>query len=166
MSIKNNLYICKELFSLLPKLADDPGFEISSPQNSCYNCISWSVLRDNIITWPFRDVDLDGVYWPEEIEREESLDAFKKLFSKSGFVEETKNAEYEDGFLKIAIFTVPSDPGSKFDRKVTHAVRQRISDGLWWSKLGKSFDIFHSIVQSVECDVYGEVSLILKKKFK
>lgn len=66
-----------------------------------------------------------------------------------------KNAGYEDGFEKIAIYVDSNG-------KPTHVARQ-LSSGHWTSKLGKLEDIEHKTLESLSGSQYGTVAVIMKR---
>lgn len=148
---------------LFPKLSNDPSFAITSREDCNYNCIAWASFYDNVWIWPILNppqYKLDGVKidWPLDIPVNEELETFIKFFNKLNYCEETDNHLFVDGFQKIAIFT-----GN--DNKVTHAARQKILNGKWASKLGKSFDIEHASPYDLEGDEYGKIAKLLIRPF-
>jgi hypothetical protein len=135
-----------------------PGliYEITSPEDVKYNCIAWAAGFNNRIWWP----DLsDTVYWPENIERRNTLANFIAAFGLLGYtVCDSIDIDYEDGYEKIAIFICPDKKTPK------HAARQLIS-GAWASKLGFgqfSVDIEHTI-ESLNGGYYGIIGAVMKR---
>ena len=54
----------EEILSAFPGLLYDTGFEITSPEDTDYNCIAWVFGRKDRWLWP--DEDTDGVsVWPQ-----------------------------------------------------------------------------------------------------
>jgi hypothetical protein len=54
----------EEILSAFPGLLYDAGFEITSPEDTDYNCIAWAFGRKDRWLWP--DEETDGVsVWPE-----------------------------------------------------------------------------------------------------
>jgi hypothetical protein len=150
----------EDIFLAFPKLKSDHKFKITSKQDSRYNCIAWSVIYDDRNLWPpGGEVRLDGVMylWPDDLPKDESVDTFIKLYQKFNF-EVCDSADFEEGYRKIAIYVNPKN------KKVTHASRQR-SNGDWTSKLGPQHDIAHSDPYTLEGPAYGEVAMLMKKKF-
>lgn len=146
------------ILKLFPGLKADDNFRITSPCDWDYNCIAWSLERNDVTQWPFpEEYDvLDGIdYWPDSIPRDEYPESFLKMYELAGY-ESCEGADPEHGFQKIALFVDP-------DGKVTHASRQ-LSEGSWTSKLGQLNDIQHATPYSLEGDIYGKVEYILKKK--
>lgn len=143
---------------MFPGLKQDGGFRITSPCDFDYNCIAWSLCRNEIIRWPFpKKYDiLDGIeYWPDGLPRNEYPDTFLEMYRLSGF-ELCDNINYEPQYVKVVVYT-------NADNKVTHAARQ-LPSGLWTSKLGQMNDIQHSTPYSLEGNIYGKVKYVLKKK--
>lgn len=145
-----------EYFKIFPKLKEDKKFEITSRQDYKYNCISWAALYTDRWLWPPGGYILDGVnfFWPNEIESDESIESFIKLFKKFGY-SICEDDSIEKGYRKIALYADGQE-------NCTHASRQKLS-GLWTSKLGKEHDIEHGNPYSIEGDVYGKVYCIMKK---
>jgi hypothetical protein len=83
--------------------------------------------------------------------REETIAAFKKAFSAFGY-EVCEHGKYEEGFRKIAVYAKGDKP--------KHAARQ-LESGQWTSKLGRSFDIEHSL-EALEGTHYGRVVLYFR----
>lgn len=138
-----------------PSLSYDKNFKITSPENPDYNCIAWTYGKVNCWMWP--NEDSDGVdYWPNNYLGGPDVKAFIEAFKKIGY-EVCENDELEDGFLKIALYTIPHTT------ECTHAARQ-LNNGCWTSKLGSSNDIQHSTPYSIQGRLYGNVYCILKTK--
>ena len=68
------------------------------------------------------------------------------------------NAEYEEGFQKIALYV------KEGTTECTHAARQ-LTTGLWTSKLGQIEDIQHGTPYTIEGKCYGKVYCIMKRPF-
>ncbi|MCK9581516.1 MAG: hypothetical protein M0Q92_13860 [Methanoregula sp.] len=128
------------------------GFQVTSAINVSYNCIAWAAGDNNKWWWPD---NFKICYWPEDIPRQDSVDAFIKMFGKFGY-SPCENRELEDGYEKIAIYAN--------DTAVTHASRQ-LPTGKWTSKLGQSHDIEHTLI-GLNSKKYGMVQQILKRKIK
>ena len=124
------------------------GYRVTSPPSPEYNCIAWAVGEQDRWWWP----DAMGVcFWPSDVPREETLPAFIRAFELAGY-SAADNAEFEIGFLKLAIYAQNGEP--------THAARQ-LSNGRWTSKLGANMDVEHSL-DGLAGDLYGTVEVILK----
>lgn len=129
------------------------GYEITSPATVEYNCIAWAAEDIEKYWWPDASRDY---YWPHEIERNETLDAFTKAYELLGY-KVCNNATHEAGYEKIAIFVK--------DNKPTHAARQ-LNSGHWTSKLGQCEDIEHFALDGVENEIYGSAAVFLKRPRK
>ena len=91
-------------------------------------------------------------FWPPGAPREESVEAFTRMYELLGFAE-CETAELEPEYEKIALFAVGDRP--------KHAARQ-LPHGSWTSKLGKDIDIEHAL-SDIEGELYGQVVRILKR---
>lgn len=128
------------------------GYKITSPDTIDYNCVAWAAEDDETWWWP--DVQ-EQFYWPPDVPREETLEAFQKAYNNIGY-EICQDDALETGFQKIAIYVTLS-------KVPTHVARQ-LPDGKWTSKLGSLEDIEHNNLQSLAGQPgYGEVACIMKK---
>ena len=125
-------------------------YTITSRSSVEYNCIAWAA--GDIETWWWPDPN-SQYFWPDDVPRHESLDAFKIAFEKLGYVE-CDDYAYEEDFEKIAIYV---DSNSK----PTHASRQ-LSPGIWTSKLGQIEDIEHPF-NGLDGSLYGSIALIMRR---
>jgi hypothetical protein len=91
-------------------------------------------------------------YWPPSAPCEPTVDAYIKAYGSIGY-QKCEDGEYEEGYVKIALFTKDGVP--------KHAARQ-ISNDEWTSKLGQALDIAHPL-KAVEGDIYGHATVFLKK---
>lgn len=144
----------KEIKQAFIKLQDDQNFKITSKRDQKYNCIAWAAFISDRWVWPYPIVD--GVYWPDDVPREESIDAFIKMYQTYGYEVCELDDIQEDNYRKIALYK-----NSKGN--CTHASRQ-LRSGFWTSKLGQSEDIQHGTPFTIESPFYGEVAVIMKKK--
>lgn len=136
-------------FAPFPKSKQEP-FLVTSPPTSHYNCIAWAYGDNTKWFWP----DSQKIYfWPNDIPRVETIEAFIKLFENIGY-SVCENGEIEREYHKIAIYQKNNIP--------THAARQ-LENGLWTSKLGEHFDVTHSI-SSMSDGFYGNVGVFMKRK--
>jgi hypothetical protein len=137
----------------LPYLTAD-SCEITSPTSRRYNCIAW-VARDEFNNWwP----DPWGIgYWPAEIPRVVTIDAFVQAYAKFGY-KLCLGGSPETGLEKIAIFGT----GPKGSEVPTHAALQ-LESGEWTSKLGPFEDIRHKDVEAVCGPVYGRVVCFMSR---
>jgi hypothetical protein len=128
----------------------DSGYSISSPASSEYNCIAWAAEDTEKLWWPD---NLNIGYWPLEIPREETVDAFVRAFEMLGY-RCCENAFREESYEKIAIYVDSRN-------KPTHMARQ-LNSGRWTSKLGRLEDVEHDLDAFIDSD-YGDVSVIMKR---
>ena len=118
----------------------------TSPATDDYNCIAWAYGIDSDWCQP-------GLFWP--ISRQDNtIDAYVELFVSIGYVR-CKDALYEEGFEKIALYTINGEP--------THAARQ-LATGKWTSKLGSDIDIEHDYPEVLDGPAYGAASIFMRKK--
>lgn len=143
----------KYIEKFFPNLSKD-GYYLTSPATPEYNCIAWAAGDEGVWWWPDQNGDY---YWPTEIPRAETIEAFIKAYARLGY-SICNNAELEDGFEKVAIYT-------DSNKKPTHAARQ-LNSGHWTSKLGNLEDIEHNTLDSLSGDSYGSVAVILKRPIK
>lgn len=127
------------------------GYRITSPQDRIYNCVAWAAGDTQRWWWPLPPY----AYWPPHAALAETLQAFVEAFSTLGY-EVCDNRHYEDGFEKIALYV-------NADGMPKHAARQ-VGDRKWTSKLGKSFDVEHTL-DGLEGAKYGTVALVLRRPF-
>ena len=132
-----------------PNSVQEP-FLITSPQDVRYNCIAWAFGDSEKFYWPS---DLPEYFWPPNVKKEESVDAFIALYTSIGYTNCT-NGSPETGYEKVAIFALNDEP--------KHAARQ-LQDGLWTSKLGSHVDVTHTI-HAMEGGMYGNVVQYMKRK--
>ena len=96
--------------------------------------------------------DAPDVYWPAEVPRVATLEAFHQLFAGLGYAP-CKHSDLEPGFEKIALYVRDGEP--------EHAARQ-LPDGRWTSKLGKGVDVSHTLA-GLEGPLYGQVVSFMKR---
>ena len=127
------------------------GYKITSSEANFYNCIAWAAGENN--RWWEPD-PMDQLYWPPNVPRENTLNAYVKAFESLGYASCT-TVDCENGFEKIALYV---------DQKniPTHAAKQ-LSDGKWTSKLGALEDISHNSLEALTNSDYGRVGPILKR---
>ncbi len=125
------------------------NYRITSPTTWEYNCIAWALGITDAWWWP-----APGRYWPENVPREESVEAFLTMFATQRY-SSCSSVDVEAGVEKIALYTADSIP--------THAARQ-LANGWWTSKLGPSFDIEHANLEAVGGGVYGASVVILSRE--
>lgn len=147
----------KEIISIFPNVANDPLFKITSPRDYEYNCIAWSLKRNDVWVWPALSDESEGFVWFDGINNSEQVDDFVKAYEKHGF-QLCNDSLPEPGYTKIALYIDANGT-------VTHAARQ-LPNGLWTSKLGWWQDIQHSEPQTLEGDFYGRVFCYMKAPCK
>lgn len=106
---------------------------IASPPSVLYNCIAWAADDTTRWWWPGPE---EISYWPPNVSRIETLEAFVEAFATLGY-KPCDNDLLEPEFEKIAIFV-----DSKGEP--THAARQ-LPNGKWTSKLGRLEDVEHEL---------------------
>lgn len=152
--------IKKDIAKLFPGLQYDSHFEVTSPEDSNYNCIAWAYQIKNRWMWPPAGVPtgvLDAVtYWPDDETQEADVREFIKAFEQKGY-KVCDNADLENGYRKVALYIKPGTT------ECTHAARQ-LSTGYWTSKLGQSYDIQHENPHTIEGRIYGSLYCIMRKK--
>jgi hypothetical protein len=139
------------LLSTFPGLARG-GYSTTSLADKRYNCIAHAASDNEHWWWPV-PADVQEVYWPAGVARQETLSAFRDAFASLGYVE-CRGADLEPGYEKIAVFA--NDQGVPL-----HAARQR-PEGAWTSKLGELEDIDHAL-DDLEGEAYGSVALVMKR---
>lgn len=139
-----------------PRL-DDGNHQTTSPAATRYNCIAWAAGIDNLNVWPSGAEGLrdePAVTWLEGIRNDECIEAFVDYFASLGYAL-CNGPDFEEGFLKIAIFAKDGNP--------THACRQLPSQK-WTSKMGyDGVDIEHNDLECIAGDRYGTASVFLKR---
>jgi hypothetical protein len=136
----------------LPNLTDGNRV-ITSPLSRRYNCIGWAAGIDVQWWWP-----VGRYYWPPNVPREETVEAFVRAFATIGYIE-CQDGSLEAGFEKVAIYAAHDAGGGLTP---THAARQ-FSDGRWTSRLGSCEDIEHTSLEDVNCRSYGAPVVYLRR---
>ena len=122
--------------SVFPNLAAS-RYRVTSEETAGYNCIALAAGTTNAWWWP----DAGGeYYWPGQVPREETLEAFVRTFALAGY-EACDEMRLEAGFEKVAIYVDAAGTP-------THAARQ-LESGEWTSKLGSWEDIEHDGLDAV-----------------
>lgn len=143
----------EQIVGVFPKLRVLP-YKVTSPFTPEYNCIAWAAGDTEHFWWP-----LAG-HWPAGVPREHSVEAFVQAYATVGFTP-CADGLLEPGFEKAAIYVDESG-------RPTHAAKQ-LSSGKWSSKLGKAWDIEHTLAglegptELVKGRAYGVVKLYLKR---
>ena len=128
---------------------NDNNCRVTSNNDPRYNCIAWAYGENSKWFWP-----MERYYWPANITREETAEAFVKLFATAGY-KRCDNQLFESGYEKVAIYILNDKP--------THAARQ-LSSGKWTSKLGSDIDIEHDAPEVLNGPIYGNASIFLKRE--
>lgn len=95
-----------------------------------------------------------GYYWAARVERDDTIKSWIKVYEIQDYLI-CENADAEQGFEKIAIYTKDDEP--------THVARQ-LDSSVWTRKLGQDEDIEHSTLEVLEGGLYGKVKIIMKRK--
>lgn len=137
----------QNLESCFPDLRSTP-YEVTSPEDSRYNCVAWALGRSDRCWWPTPHV---RYYWPDN-PADGSLEAFVGVFRSLGY-EVCASPELEPCLEKVAIYAKNDLP--------SHVARQ-LPSGQWTSKCGDLEDITHDL-RALEGDAYGSVAVIMKR---
>ncbi|HEY0139475.1 MAG TPA: hypothetical protein VGF48_01195 [Thermoanaerobaculia bacterium] len=133
-----------------PRLKVTPA-TFTSARTPVYNCFAYAAGEFGRQWEPTRF----DAYWPAALEGNDSVDACTQVYGALGYEPCELDATLEAGFEKIAFYVVRG--------AVQHAARQMPS-GRWRSKIASFEDIEHETPHELECDMYGEVVLILKRR--
>lgn len=149
MGERTGVLLVMWLQSDLPNL-HSANYRITSKASPNYNCIAWAAGEESRWWWPDQQ---NLAYWPIDVPREETLEAFLQVYEIQGF-EICENEELEPGYEKIALYALANNVP-------THAARQ-LQNRKWTSKLGPQEDIEH-ILRDLEGPTYGSVVAILRR---
>ncbi len=138
-----------ELEAVFPGLAN-AGYAVTSPETTGYNCIAWAAGAGDCWWWP--DLN-ESFFWPDGIERRETLEMFVRAFAVLGY-SECGTGDFETGREKVAIFVRNGLP--------THAARQ-LADGSWTSKCGAGHDIAHAL-DGLNGELYGQPVVFMARQ--
>jgi hypothetical protein len=94
-------------------------------------------------------------YWPQNVVREETVDAFLRAYGTLGYVQCADGA-LEAGIEKVVIYVDAAGTP-------THAALQ-LQDGRWTSKLGDFEDIEHSTPETLSGPRYGAPSIYMRRR--
>jgi hypothetical protein len=145
---EKNKGICMMFLKSDFPLLTNENHRITSPADTAYNCVAWSV-GDTERWWQ------PDVYWPTPVPPGDfSVAVLEQAFAALGF-EKCDDASLEPGFEKVAPY------GTSFF--YTHVARQ-LSTGKWTSKLGRSEDIEHDHPDNLAGGVYGVVVQFMKRR--
>ncbi len=127
------------------------NYEPKSKHTIVYNCASFAIGFEGNYMWPISH----GPYaWKGE--RVLSLKNVRLEFEGYGFQSCGNNDSFEDGVIKIAIYT--DDDGLP-----THIARQNPEHKMWVSKCGDKEDIIHELEALNGSEpAYGRASLFMR----
>jgi hypothetical protein len=150
-------YLAAEREAVFPNLRKGE-YEVTSDEDWSYNCIAFAAVRTDLPWWPTAE-DMEGVFWPAGVPREETLESFLLAFGIAGYIP-CAGPDLEPGFEKIALY-------ADADGKTSHAARQ-LPSGSWTSKLGDWEDIEHRTLAALEGEpatkpAYGKVVCYMKR---
>jgi hypothetical protein len=140
--------IREEIEEWFPKIVGNP-FKIFKTEEKNYNCLAHTLGFDYWIWTNER--------WPTDVPRNLRVESFRLLYKKYGY-SEISDDSYEEGYDKVAIYESHGYP--------LHVCKQ--SGNMWTSKLGGRFYILEHKLDWLSGSAeyaYGNVALILKKKF-
>ena len=149
----NELLLIRQLLECyFPNLAIEV-YCAESEKDEDYNCIAWAAGDTDKPWWPTPD-PRDG-YWPIAW-RTVHKDCFIEAFRVSqGYEVCATDFALEHGYEKVALYL-------DNNKEPTHMARQ-LSSGIWTSKLGKLWDIFHQTPRGVEGDRYGNAMVVMRR---
>ncbi|HKI32782.1 MAG TPA: hypothetical protein VKA46_13105 [Gemmataceae bacterium] len=128
------------------------AYQVTSPQDDTYNCIAWAAGDTTDWWWPDEPNNPESAYWPPDVPRVETLEAFREAFANLGYVV-CNDDQFEGGYEKVALFALAGEP--------KHVARQ-LPNGRWTSKLGPMEDVEHALHDLTRM-VYGSVVLVMKR---
>lgn len=128
-------------------------YNCTSPSSIAYNCIAWAADDTSAWWWP-DDHSIGYGYWPSNVPREETIEAFVAAYATLGY-ERCASSSDEQGFERIALYALP-------DGSPTHAAR-RLPDGFWTSQLGIFEDITHATLACLDGPTYGRAVVFLRR---
>ena len=136
-----------------PKLVE-AGYVQTSPMDSSYNCIAFTLGDQDRWWWP--PVYGKGLvsYWPPGAPVQETVEAFAEMYALYEF-ETCPSLEAEDGYVKVAIFAEAKEG------LPAHAALQ-LPGGRWISKMWDQEDIAHTLEGLEGPPHYFRVSRVLK----
>jgi len=142
-----------QIQEIFPNLSIAGEYEATSLETDAYNCIAWALYDTQHWWWPTQQF---GSFWLPQVPRNNSIAALVMIFQMNGY-KVCESSDLEPGFEKVALYQIDPESG------VEHASRQ-LQNGEWTSKLGEWEDIRHKSAQSVECEDYGKVAQVLKRR--
>ncbi len=127
-------------------LQENLNFIFTSKQTWEYNCVMWSLNRDD--EWRDFFYSDDGYVNPDQ-----SINPYVAYFQENGF-ETCENSSLEVGALKICIFS---------KNGIFSHVSRQLQDGRWASKMGNYEDIEHLTEFDVSGLGYGSPDIYMQK---
>lgn len=144
----------------------DKQFEIHSPQDRGYNCIAWAMGFDD--RWVDYILNSPKKWWPQGVAQDYRPKSLVEAFEAVGFELCEDDADVE-GYDKVALYKVSPfyDPLSREEVSEgwSHAARV-ISSGLYHSKVGESFDIYHSGGDVFDGSSYGKIFQYMRRSIE
>lgn len=143
----------EQIVAWFPRLRVIP-YKLTSPAVREYNCIAWAAGDTQNFWWP------QFGHWPDGVPRELTVDAFVQAYQVIGYAK-CGDGLLEPGYEKIALYV--DEAGHP-----THAARQ-LPSGAWTSKLGKWWDIEHTLpglegaTSLLGGNAYGTVKQFLRR---
>ena len=128
-----------------PNLRDE-DWRQTSEIDPVYNCVAYAAGRTDVFWWPDPFAPPLDDYWPTNVTREETIEAFVELYATFHY-EPCTDGSLESGYEKVVIYAISTTP--------THAARQ-LPDGTWTSKLGTYEDIQHHDLECLNGPCYGQ----------
>ncbi len=138
-----------------PNLRDEDWSETSEIDPG-YNCIAYAAGRTDVYWWPDSFAPPLDDYWPANVTREETIEAFVELYGTFDY-ELCSDGSLESGYEKVAIYAIGTTP--------THAAKQ-LPDGRWTSKLGIAEDIQHHNVECLNGPCYGQPVRFMRRPLR
>ena len=142
-----------------PDLAFDGYFVVNSDPNYFYNCIGFAIGYEDIWIAPSQRKSIPWFWWPDVVPFNDASDSLIATFLYFGF-EVCSDDHPEDCYDKVALYSI--------DGKWKHAARI-IGEGIYHSKLGESYDIFHrrgDVLKKAKDPSYsyGEPFIFMRRK--
>ena len=142
--------------AVFPNLRKE-DYRVTSEEDTDYNCLAHAADKNDTWWWPMPE-EVEGVFWPRDVPREETLACFILAYRTEGYLP-CDSSELEEGVDKIALYV-------DADGTPSHAAKQ-LTGGGWSSKLGIWEAIEHRTLANLEAGPgsagYGKVGQILKR---
>jgi hypothetical protein len=130
-------------------------YRVIFPPDPRFNCIAHAAGANDRWWWPLPYPSPPGLYWPPQVPRVESVDAFVQAFAIRGYAKGGADG-LEPNVEKVAIYAKHGKPA--------HAALQ-LDTGLWTSKIGIWEVIEHTLIGLTGNgpNEYGDVVEILSR---